>query len=375
MEKAVDFAVVGAGIAGASAAYELAGYGSVKVFEMEATPGHHSTGRSAALHTECDGPHAIRLLAMASKGFLLDPPEGFADTPILRRRSVMFLALADRRDELAGFYEGLRTLVPQIRLVDDEEAVTRCPVLVKDRIGGAVLEPDAMDIDVHTLHQGFLRGLRHRGGTVATSSPVTGLEKLGRGWRVTTPGETVDAGIVVNAAGGWCDVVGALAGVRPIGLQPKRRTAFTFPAPSDADHGEWPMVVDIGGTFYFRPEGPNLLASPEDETPVEPQDIRHEELDVSLAIERIQQVTTMRIRHVRTAWAGLRSFVSDGLPVVGMDAETDGFFWLAGQGGYGIMTSPAMSRVAAGLITEGRVPDELAARGIARKELSPERLR
>jgi D-arginine dehydrogenase len=374
-DQPVDFAVVGAGIAGASAAYELARHGTVKVFEMEATPGHHSTGRSAALYTECDGPDPLRRLAMASRSFLLDPPEGFADSPILRERRVMFLAKAGRGDELEGFYNDRRELVPSIRLVDEAAASAQCPVLLADLVAGAVIEPHAMDIDVHTLHQGFLRGFRRRGGTLATRSPVTGLEKLARGWRVTTPGETVDAGIVVNAAGAWCDVVGAMAGARPIGLQPKRRTAFTFPAPPGADHARWPMVVDIGGTFYFRPEGPHLLASPVDETPVEPQDIRHDELDVSLAIERIQQVTTMQIRHVRSAWAGLRSFVADNVPVVGLEADADGFFWLAGQGGYGIMTSPAMSRIAAGLIAEDRLPEDIAAHGIRREELSPARLR
>jgi D-arginine dehydrogenase len=374
MERAVDFAVVGAGIAGASAAYELAQHGTVKVFEMEATAGHHSTGRSAALYTECDGLTPLRRLAMASKDFLLNPPDGFTDSPVLRERTVLFVAKRAGKDKLDSFFTEQHSLVPNISRVDSAEAHDLCGALRPETLAGGVLEPDAMDIDVHALHQGFLRGLRNRGGELATSSPVIGLERLDRGWRVETSKESVDAAVLVNAAGAWCDVVGAMAGVRPIGLVPKRRTAFTFAPPEGSGHESWPMVVDVEADFYFRPEGPNLLASPEDETPVEPQDIRHEEVDVALAIERIQEVTTMEIRHVRSAWAGLRSFVADNVPVVGMDPEAAGFFWLAAQGGYGIMTSPAMSRAAASLITTGQMPEDVTVHGVTEDDLSPNRL-
>lgn len=374
MERAVDFAVVGAGIAGASAAYELAQHGTVKVFEMEATAGHHSTGRSAALYTECDGLTPLRRLAMASKDFLLNPPDGFTDSPVLRERTVLFVAKRAGKDKLDSFFTEQHSLVPNISRVDSAEAHDLCGALRPETLAGGVLEPDAMDIDVHALHQGFLRGLRNRGGELATSSPVIGLERLDRGWRVETSKGSIDAAVLVNAAGAWCDVVGAMAGVRPIGLVPKRRTAFTFAPPEGSGHESWPMVVDVEADFYFRPEGPNLLASPEDETPVEPQDIRHEEVDVALAIERIQEVTTMEIRHVRSAWAGLRSFVADNVPVVGMDPEAAGFFWLAAQGGYGIMTSPAMSRAAASLITTGQMPEDVTVHGVTEDDLSPNRL-
>ncbi len=375
MSKPVDFAVIGAGIAGASAAYELAKHGTVKVFEVEATAGHHSTGPSAALYTECDGLPPLRRLAMASRDFLTDPPEGFADAPLVHDRGVMFVALEEHEDALQFFYDDQRALVPNIARLDASEALARCDVLRPERLAGGVLEPDAMDIDVHTLHQGFISGLRGRGGGLHTSSPVTGLERRSSGWQVQVGTDKIDAGVVVNAAGAWCDVVGALAGVRPIGLVPKRRTAFIFGAPEESDHQSWPMVVDVEAMFYFRPEGPNLLASPEDQTPVEPQDIRHDELDVAMAIDRIQEVTTMQIRHVRSAWAGLRSFVADNVPVVGMDPEADGFFWLAGQGGYGIMTSPAMSRITASLITGGELPADVIGRGLTEADLAPTRIR
>jgi len=373
--SAVDFAVVGAGIAGASAAHELTAHGTVKVFEMEATAGYHSTGRSAALYTECDGPAPLRRLAMASKPFLTAPPEGFSATPLVHPRGVLFVARRGNGDLLDTFSAQQRDLVANLRRLAAEEAASLCSALRPDRLTGGVLEPDAMDIEVHALHQGFLRSVRERGGMVATAAPVTGLKRQGTGWRVSTPRDTVDAGVVVNAAGAWCDRVAEMAGVTPVGLQPKRRTAFTFAAPEGSAHGAWPMVVDVGETFYFRPEGPGLLGSPEDQTPVEPQDVRHEEIDVALAIERIQDVTTMTIRHVRAAWAGLRSFVADNIPVVGMDPDASGFLWLAGQGGYGIMTSPAMGRIAAALATGDTLPTDIAELGIDTAELAPDRLR
>jgi len=371
---AVDFAVIGAGIAGASAAYELAQYGSVKLFEMEATAGYHSTGRSAALFTECDGPASIRHLAVASREFLLNPPDNFSDTPVLHERGVLFVAVHGQEQKIDAFYKDQVAMVPAVSKLSPEETTVMCPVLVRDAIAGGVFEPEAMDIDVHALHQGYLAGLKQRGGTLATSTPVTALARSGSAWRVKTVDEVEEAGVVVNAAGAWCDVVGAMAGLEPIGLQPKRRTAFTFAAPQGVDHRGWPMVVEAEHDFYFRPEGPSLLGSPGDQTPVEPQDIKHEEIDVALAIDRIQSVTTMQIRTVQSAWAGLRSFVPDGLPVVGFDPAVDGFFWLAGQGGYGILSSPAMSRLTAGLIAEGAAPASVTSFGLDPARIAPERL-
>ncbi len=371
---AIDFAVIGAGIAGASAAYELSAHGSVKLFEMEATAGYHSTGRSAALFTECDGPAPIRHLAMASRNFLLHPPDGFSDTAILHERGVLFLALHGQEEKIEAFYRDQIEMVPTVAKLSPQETAGMCPVLRSDELAGGVFEPTAMDIDVHALHQGFLNGLKRRGGTLATSTPVTALERVGSGWRVTTPGTVDDAAVVVNAAGAWCDVVGAMAGLDPIQLQPKRRTAFTFAPPAQLDHLRWPMVVEAQHDFYFRPEGPHLLGSPGDQTPVDPQDIRHEEIDVAIAIDRIQSVTTMQIRTIKAAWAGLRSFVPDGLPVVGFDPAVDGFFWLAGQGGYGILSSPALSRLTAGLITGGTAPLSVTSYGLDPALIAPQRL-
>ena len=375
MTETADFVVVGAGIAGASAAYFLADHGSVMLFEMERTPGHHSTGRSAALYTECDGPAVIRHITLASREFLTDPPDGFSPDPILHDRGVMFVALEENASKVSSFYTEQRSIVDSVERLTPQEAARLCPVVRPETIAGGVLEPDAKDIDVHALHGGFLRGLRAKGGHIATASPVVGLATRRQGWTVTTPQHTVDAGVVVNAAGAWCDEVADLAGIAPIGLQPKRRTAFTFSPPAEMDHSSWPMVVEFDHDFYFRPEGPHLLGSPGDQTPVLPQDIRHDELDVAIAIDRIQRVTTMEITHVRSAWAGLRSFVPDNIPAVGFEPDSSAFFWLAGQGGYGIMTSPALGMATAGLITDGTLPRQLTSLGVDPSEISPRRFR
>jgi D-arginine dehydrogenase len=247
-----------------------------------------------------------------------------------------------------------------------------CPVLDPAYVAGGLVEPDARDIDVHALHQGFLRGIRARGGHISTTAPVTSLALDDATWTIQAGSATYQAAAVVNAAGAWADVVGSMAGLAPIGLTPKRRTAFTFGGPEG--HSRWPMVVDMDEQFYFKPEGPAILASPCDETPMAPCDIRHEELDVAVGIERVQAATTLRIRHVKSAWAGLRSFVPDHRPVVGEDAAAPGFFWLAGQGGFGIKTSPAMARAVTGLICDRSLPDDLIKLGITAADLAPGRL-
>ncbi len=344
--EAADFVVIGAGIAGASVAFELAAHGRVVVVEREAVPGYHTTGRSAAVFTEAYESDDVRSLTRASRPFLEHPPEGFTDVPILTPLPVMFIA---REDQLRLLEEELGRSARLLQRIETSEAIELCPVLDPDYLAGALLESGAMSIDVHALHQGFLRGLRRRGGQVRSNAEVTGLHH-DTAWTVETADGTIQTPVVVNASGAWADQIAALAGVRPLGLTPLRRTAFTFQPPVDMS-GQ-PMVIDVEESFYFKPDGVMLLASPCDETPMEPCDVRHEEIDVAIAIDRIQQATTMHIRHVKTAWAGLRTFAPDRKPVVGWDPEVPGFFWLVGQGGFGIMTSPAMAQTAAGLITE-----------------------
>jgi D-arginine dehydrogenase len=374
MMETCDFLVIGAGIAGASVAYELAAYGRVLLLERENLPGYHSTGRSAAVLTENYGNSIIRRLTVASRQFLENPPEGFTPSPLLSSRGVLWIAREDQQDTLARMLTEARQLVPSIHGVDRPEAKRLCPVLRDEYIAATVLEPDAMDMDVHAIHQGFLKGFRNRAGTLVTNAEVTRPERAGESWVVHTDTDRFSAGVVVNAAGAWCDEIGKLAGARPVGLVPKRRTAFIFDGPDIRDLHAWPVVIDVDEQFYFKPESGRILASPADETPMPPCDVYPEEYDVALAVDRIEKAAALSIQHVRRKWAGLRSFVPDKAPVVGMDTFLPGFFWLAGQGGYGIMTSPAMARAAAGLIVDGRLPTDLAAMGLTPENLSPARL-
>jgi D-arginine dehydrogenase len=355
-------------------AYELAARAEVTVFEQEAVCGYHATGRSAALFTECYGDTVVRRLAMTSRSFFEEPPDGFADKPLVRPRSLLFVGGNSQSQMLAASLGEYRSMVSTVTGVTGDEARTLCPVLDPQAVAGGILEPGAMDIDVHALHLAYQQSARQRGARILTTSPAVGLDRDGDGWRVCTPKGSNDVDVVVNAAGAWADVVGKMAGARPIGLLPTRRTAFTFKPPEGADHQRWPMVIDVDEQWYFRPEGIHLLASPADETPMDPCDVKHDEADVAQAIDRITAVTTMTIRSIDHAWAGLRSFVSDHRPANGWDAKLPGFYWLAGQGGFGIKTSPSMARFAAGMILDGFPPADLTTAGLTEDALSPARL-
>ncbi len=369
-----DFIVIGAGIAGASAAYELQQHGSVVLLEREPLPGHHTTGRSAAFLLESYGSAVVGRLTRGSRGFLEQPPEGFSDSPLVTPKPVLWIGREDQRESLEVSLASGREAGADLREVDVAAARELCPALREDYVAGAVVEPNAMHIDVAGLLDSFLRGFRRRGGELATKAEATRIEHSGGLWDVEAGGRTYRAARVVNAAGAWCDRVASLAGARPIGLRPLRRTAITFDPPPGCDVRSWPCVIDADEDFYFKPEGGQLLASPCDETPSEPCDASAEDYAVALAAESVQRATTIEIRHIRNRWAGLRSFVADRSPVIGMDPERTGFLWLAGQGGFGIMTSPAAARAAAGLIVEGSLPEDLQALGLAAEQLSPERL-
>ena len=368
-----DFVVIGGGIAGASAAFKLAAHGKTLLAEKERVAGYHTTGRSAALFTEAWEHGVLRSLASASRSFLEEPPDGFTDYPLLAPLPALLIGRDDQVDRVAALAEDAAATVDVV-LLDAEGAMRACPVLRPGYVASALLEPGSREIDVNELHQGFLRGLRRRGGEVRLRSEVHELRPNGAGWIIAAGESTISAGVVVNAAGAWADAVAELAGVERIGLVPYRRTAFVFSAPSSVNPSEMPMVIDVDEAFYFKPEPGRFMGSLAEETPMEPHDVRPEEIDVALAIERINAATTLDIRHVSRTWAGLRSFVPDRHPVVGMDPESPGFFWLAGQGGFGIMTSPAMAELAAGLIVNGEPPGRLAQFGVQVKRLAPDRL-
>jgi D-arginine dehydrogenase len=315
----------------------------------------------------------VRRLTQASRSFFERPPDGFAPHPLVFDRPVLFIGRADQRERLEQERKAGEELGVELRRLDAEAARALCPALREDYVAGGLLESEAKGIDVAGTLDGFLRGLRQCGGTVRTRAEVVRVERTADAWEVEAGGEVHRVDAVVNAAGAWCDQVGQLAGARTIGLQPLRRTVITFDGPPGRDFRAWPCVVDIDEAFYFEPEGAQLLASPADETPSEPCDASAEDYDVAVAVDRIERATTLEIRHIRQRWAGLRSFVADRSPVIGMDPELDGFFWLAGQGGFGIMTSPAAARTAASLITRGSLPPDVEDLGVTEAQLSPAR--
>lgn len=371
----IDVIIIGAGIAGASAGYELATTHRVVVLEREEHPGYHTTGRSAALYTENYGNAAIRALTGASRDFFENPPQGFTEHPVLSPRGVLGVATAAQS---VSFDEGLKlanAATPGVVVeVDRAEALKRFPILNVDIIDRAMYEPDAMDMDVHAIHQGFLRGLKARGGTVITSAEVRSLARRNGAWRLTTTAGEFMAPIVINAAGAWADEIGRLAGAGAIGLEPKRRTALTFDLPAGLNPAPWPALNDVDELFYTKPEAGRLLASPADETPSPPCDAQPEEIDIATVIDRLETVITVKISRIVRKWAGLRSFVADRTMVAGEASNSPGFFWLAGQGGYGIQTSPSMGRAIAALVRGQDLPADLLRRGLTSATLSPARL-
>jgi D-arginine dehydrogenase len=367
-----DIVVIGAGIAGASAAAHLAEAASVVLLERESQPGYHSTGRSAALFSETYGNAANRALTRAGRAYYESRAGGLSDYPILLPRGALIFAMPGQEALLDSAWVEFSVDDPGVQRLGAGETRAIVPVLRPDTVVGAIYAAGEMDMDVHALHGAYLGRLRRHGGCVVTDAPVTGLIRHGGAWTVTTPAGDFVAPIVVNAAGAWADEVAALAGLPPVGLVPKRRTALIVAAPPDLGIERWPIVIDAAETGYFKPEAGKLLVSPADETPVPPCDVQPDELDIAIAIERLHQRTTIEVRHVERKWAVLRSFVADKTPVVGFDPLAQGFFWLAGQGGYGIQTAEGIAKCAAGLILQGRLPAEI---GLDPALLSPVRFR
>jgi D-arginine dehydrogenase len=375
MTEPTDFLIIGAGIAGASIGYFLAPHGRVVLLERESQPGYHSTGRSAALFLESYGTPQVRALTRASRAFFDSPPAAFTEQPLLAPRGCMFVAAPGQEDLLRAHWELLHAMTPHGRQLAPAEAIALVPVLRPERVIGAVLEPEAADMDVHAIHHGYLRGLRRAGGSVVCAAEVTRIHRARDAWEVSTPAGQWRAPVVINAAGAWADAIAQLAGVPTIGLQPKRRSAFTFAPPAGMETKRWPCFVSADETWYVKHDAGMLLGSPANADPVPPQDVQPEELDIATAIERITQMTTLEIRRPARTWAGLRSFVADGDLVGGFDPAAEGFFWLAAQGGYGIQTSPAMGEVCAALVRGLQVPERIANFGLTQAMLSPSRLR
>ncbi len=369
-----DVLIIGAGMAGASAAYFLAQqHQRVLLLERESQPGYHATGRSAAMYVETYGNATVRAITTASKPFYLQPPAGFSDYPLLTPRGALIVGTAADREALRTAFVQRQTLVPNVQWWTSAQIVQRVLLIRPEFADCGIFEPDAMDMDVHAIHQGFLRGAKASGAHLRCDAGVTHIARAPGGWRVTTPVGEFFAPVLVNAAGAWCDELALLADVASIGLSPKRRTAFTVDAPAGSDISAWPLVINAQESFYFKPDAGVLLLSPANEDPVSPQDVQPEELDVAIAVDRIETATLLPIRRIKRQWAGLRSFVADKTPVAGFAPDAPGFFWLAGQGGYGIQTAPAMGELVAALVQGLPMPPALAALGICAADLAPGR--
>ena len=368
-----DVVVIGAGIAGAAAAWSLAEHMRVVLVERESAPGVHATGRSASVLSETSGHRVVCLLAAASRPFFEAPPDAFCETPLLAPRGLAWVGGRDDAGRLDAFGEAARRLTPTVRRLSAEATLELLPGFRPPAVaGGAVHEPDAMSIDTAALLHGFVAGTRRRGSAVLTTAEAISAVSPGRSRWVTTIGDReLTSTHIVNAAGAWGDVVAGRCGVPPIGLQPMRRTAAIVPAPEWV--GAWPLVMDITGRYYVEPESGGLLVSPADETPSEPCDARPEEIDVARGLDQLAAATEVPVRSVRRAWAGLRTFAPDRVPVLGEDPGAPGFWWLVGQGGAGIKTAPALAALLTSqLVGAGASLDEAAT---LTRELAPQRFR
>ena len=377
-----DIVICGAGIAGASLAWQLAGRARVLLLEREAQPGMHSTGRSAALFMPSYGPPQVRALTRASRTFYTQPPAGFTELPLLRPRGVLHLAMASQQALLDASWADMQAAGQAVQRISALQALALVPCLRADEVAGAIAEADAMDIDVHALHQGFLRGARAGGATLQcdaellSAQPCAGVGTSPGGWTLQlADGAVLRTATLVNAAGAWADLLAQCCGVAPLGLEPRRRSAFTFDAPAGVDPSAWPAVVAIDETWYFKPDAGRLLGSPANADPTYPHDVQPEALDIARGIHGITQATTLQIRRPTSTWAGLRTFAADGEIVIGFDAGAPGFFWLAGQGGYGLQSAAGASALAAALVLGEPLPAQLLAEGVVPAAVSPQRLR
>jgi D-arginine dehydrogenase len=364
-----DIAIIGAGIAGASIAARLAGKRRCIIFEMEERAGYHTTGRSAAAYEPNYGVSATLAFTRASGIFHKSPPQGFADAPIFTPRSSLFFEAEGQEKrtlQLLNEADGLTE-------ISEEKARAFYPVLRKGYAQRIFRDHGTGDLDVDLLHRGYLRMARAGGAVLGLSQPVQALDAKGDGWTITLPDKKITADIIVNAAGAWGDVIGKMVGAKPVGLVPKRRSIGVVPVDASLKSEKWPMVTDVGETWYCKPQSGKLLVSSADATPVDPHDAYADDMAIAEGIERMMTATTIEVDRLEHSWGGLRSFVKDGNPVVGFDPSVKNFFWLVGQGGYGIQSSPALSQAAAALVLGDAIPQYIFDFGLKPEHISPAR--
>jgi D-arginine dehydrogenase len=360
IETHFDCIVIGAGIAGTTVAAELARTMNVALLERESQPGYHTTGRSAALYTVAYGPPIIRALTRASGVFFNAPDSPYLTEPLLTKRGAIFVARKDQELALAALKEELGS---SVKPLDASDIAQMVPLLREGYADGGLYDETASDIDVHALHQHYLRTFKSAGGTLVTRAEVTAIQR-GEDWAVHTTAGAFSAPVVVNASGAWGDEIAALAGVAPRRLTPKQRTAMIVAPPQNMTPDSWPMVVDVEEQFYLKPDAGKLLISPADAEPTLPCDAQPDELWVAHCVDRIERAFDLSVRRIENKWAGLRSFLPSGCPLAAYDEDAGGFFWLVGQGGYGIQTAPALARAAAALIQHKPIPQDIADEGV-----------
>ncbi|SDP48362.1 FAD-dependent oxidoreductase [Phyllobacterium sp. OV277] len=351
-----DVLIIGAGIAGVGAAAELASTHKVIILERESQPAYHSTGRSAAIFLPNYGNDVIRALNRASAPMFMQRDTKLFPEPLLTLRGS--LTVAD--DTGIERCEDLLKNGVNVDEISADRAVEMVPILNREYIKAACYQAEAQDIDVNALHQGWLRKATGLGVDLRTNAEVISATRVNGLWLVETPDQIFRAQIVVNAAGAWADVIAGIFGGKPLGLTPLRRSIAVLPVPEGYDTRGWPLVDDANEAWYLKPDGGRLFVSPCDETPVEPHDAYVDDMVLAEGLYRYEQAVTVPVNRVERSWAGLRTFAPDRTPVAGFDAELDGFFWLAGQGGYGIQTAPALSQFTATLIRQQSLPDALA---------------
>lgn len=377
MQEAADFLVIGGGVAGLSAAVRLGDHGRVIVLEAESALGAHSSGRSAAFYHFGLGNPMVRGLTAWSRLFLDAPPPDFSDIPIATPKPALFIATDAMRGDLAALEADMRRFTDTVEVADIDQMQRLCPALQHegaDAIVAGLIDHGGRALDADALLQGYARQTKKH-GTVRVRARISRLDFIRGHWQATTEaGDQFSAPILINAAGAWADEVAKMAGVMPIGLQPKRRTIIVFDPPAGLSVRDWPFIKTPGDIFYILPQGNRLLACPNDETDSPACDAQPDDFDVALAAHRVAQFTTLPVPRISGRWAGLRSFVKDRMPVVGYAPDAQGFFWLAGQGGFGLQTSPALSAIAAALATGRAWPEGLAELGVTADALSPNRL-
>jgi D-arginine dehydrogenase len=361
-----DIIIIGAGIAGASVAARLSSMRKVCLFDMEDRAGYHTTSRSAAMYEPNYGPLPMLAFARASKAFLDAPPQGFAPADLLVHRPTLIF-MPDGQEAAA---EKMLAVAKGLEEISETSASNVYPLLRKGYARRIWRDNDSADIDVDLLHQGFLRQFKANGGTLHLGAAATVLQRNQGQWQVNG---AYTAPVIINAAGAWGDEVAKRAGARPVGLQPKRRSIGVIPAPEGVDVSRWAFVNDVAETWYAKPQSGKLIVSSADATPVDPHDAYADDLAIAEGIDRMMQATGIDVERVEHSWGGLRTFSPDGNPVIGFDPYIEGFFWLVGQGGYGIMTSPAISETAAAMVLGRELPQHVRDHGLDPHAIAPER--